>query len=628
MRLRFIILTASCLIANASWPASATLPAPDAVSVTDSAAVRWDKGVEFFRSLEYFAGRRVVPRRTTVATELRWKTEWQMPESGNERIRQDGRWYFGVSRAMMSKADLWMAASGEHFDDRPYNLPPRRDPQRELSPRTPELETSSPLFDSRAATAVRILRAAGGVTARPWSPLTVHAGAGPVQDRRIGSLRSGFGLWTDANIEDWEIAGYEQSLSLEYNRETPRDHRNEDVTGKYTLFREFFKGNSNRAEIAGGWLGRDVYLDATGRTARREERHYAIRDLLTYGVTEGVRVAMTGEILHKRTEQTQLQAVSTALEENQAGFRASLDAERGSVVGRVELGLRNVSQTIRGEILQGRKTDLAAQIRTPAAGNSELAARIGVIKYSLDTRNPLNYDDRDELRYAAEIGWFKSFSPVLRYEWHGVLHLDHLVYLFRQNSANNRWSRFLLTGAVMRHRPSPQFGQTIRATVSANYQDYDFETDPQTTRSTVYRRFVCSDSAAFRFSSRWSVTGRIGWQLEEFGRLYWDSFEEERSDEIASLTGSAEVVVNLRRRVQAAAGALWDGRLGKRFASGAKSETVIFQEIESYGPMFRVEHTGSGPFTISLRGRALRQFQLNRDDRWIVTGEAVGGFRW
>ncbi|MDD5088122.1 MAG: hypothetical protein PHI18_04925 [bacterium] len=629
MRLRcFIVLICGAALALALQAVAAPLESPSARAVTDSADVRLDKGVEFLRSTEYLSFFRALTPHAILAAESRWKTDWQTPESGTDRIRQDGRWYVGAERAVRRETALWIAASGEHFDDRPYRAPSGSSSLYDLAPRSPELQQSPLLSLSQATTAVRILRSAAGVTARPWLPLTLSVGAGPMEDRRIGSVRSGIGLWSDARVERWELSGFDQSFALDYNRETPRDHRNEDVAGRYSIFREFFQGNSNRTELAADWIGRDVYLSPLGNTARRVERHYTIRDAFAFGVTRGVRAEMSGEILSEKTEQSQSNAASASLEENQAGFQTAFDLERGRAIGRIEMGIRGVSQTIRGEILQGRKTHLNTRVRLPAPWRSQAALRLGVEKYALDTRSESNDDDRDELRYVAEIGWAKTLLPALRAEWHGAAHLDHLVYLFSRNSANNRWSRYFQLGTALRHRPSRDVQHVFRAVVSATYYDYDFETDPRTTRSTVYRRLVFSDSAAVALSDCWSLAGRFGWQEEEFGRLYWDSFEEERSDRICSLNGALEIALRVRTFWRAAAGALWDSRLGKRFPESSDGDVTIFQDLQSYGPTLRVEYGRVGHVTFSLISRALRQLQLDREDRWIITGEASGGFSW
>jgi hypothetical protein len=202
------------------------------------------------------------------------------------------------------------------------------------------------------------------------------------------------------------------------------------------------------------------------------------------------------------------------------------------------------------------------------------------------------------------------------------------VYLFRQSSANNRWTRFFLAGTTMRHRPNGWFSQTIRANVSANYQDYDYEADPRTTRSTIFRRLTLGDTLNFEISARVYLNTSGSFRIEEFGRLFWESFEQERSDETRSTNAAFEVGYHFTPGLRAGAGALWDRRRGKRFPDSVRKMTEVFQDLESYGPTLSVERAANRGFYFSVQARVLRQFQLRRDDRWLTLGEAVGGIRW
>jgi hypothetical protein len=173
------------------------------------------------------------------------------------------------------------------------------------------------------------------------------------------------------------------------------------------------------------------------------------------------------------------------------------------------------------------------------------------------------------------------------------------------------------------------FDQVMSASVSANYQDYDFDPDPLTTRSTVHRRVVLGDSLTLALSRRWDLNGTITYQQEEFGRLFWSTFSEERSDETKSLTGSLLVILHVAPRFSAGAGALWDSRRGERFPGTAvKSVQRVFQDLRAYGPMVMVEKSGVSGTFVSLNARVLKQSQLDRAQRWISLGEMVGGIRW
>jgi hypothetical protein len=603
--IRISAVTLICLLLPSG--AYAVLDSPLRVAVPDSVTVRYERGVELARLTEW-AGRKIrLSSPVYLTTTARWKTEWQAPEGETDRIRQDGRWFAGLHRTLSKPLKIWGASSGEHFDDRPSGK-------------------NAPA--AAAATSVHILRGGGGTVVNPWRPLSVDVGVGGVQDWRMERVEGGLGVWTRADIEDWDLAGYVQDLTLQYNRETPKNHENSDLIARYQNFREFFPGNANRAEASVSDLSRDISLNASGQVSRRVEKRYTVRDVLTYDVRKMVRVEMAGDLLTESVVQEQSGGGESSLKENQAGFTAGVTAGNDVTNASLELGLRSVNQTIRGEILQGHKADMSVRGRAPLPLQSSLRMRLGVSKYSLDTPNPRNYDDRDELRYAVESSWSKPFFDTFLYELHGVARLDHLVYLFRQSSANNRWTRFFLAGTTMRHRPNSWFAQTIRADVSANYQDYDYESDPRTTRSTVFRRLTLGDTLSFEMSRRVYLNTSGGYQIEEFGRLFWQSFEQERSDETRSINAVFEVGYRLTPKLRAGAGALWNRRRGTRFPDSVRKTTEVFQDLESYGPTLSVERAAPRGFYLSVHARFLRQLQLHREDRGLTLGEAVGGIRW
>jgi hypothetical protein len=287
---------------------------------------------------------------------------------------------------MLSFADVWMAAEGEHLDDRPRNLPVASTGAVDVPPTRHGVDMTPVFVSAQSVSAVRILRGGVGATVYPWAPLRANVAVGPVQDKRIGQVHSGAGLWTQVAIDHWNLQGYEQSLNLRYDRENPVNHNSEDFAGQYELFREFFAGNSNRATVSFGSLGRDVYLDTYQRSTRRAERNFGVKDVLTYGVARGLRVETSGEITRQKTVQSQLNEAASSLEENQAGFATAVQGQSGNLTGEARLEMRSITQTVRGDILQGRKTDLGVQGDLALPGRSTLALRAAVSKYSLDTR--------------------------------------------------------------------------------------------------------------------------------------------------------------------------------------------------------------------------------------------------
>jgi hypothetical protein len=205
--------------------------------------------------------------------------------------------------------------------------------------------------------------------------------------------------------------------------------------------------------------------------------------------------------------------------------------------------------------------------------------------------------------------------------------LDHLVYIYRQNSANNRWSRLFLLSADFVHRPAQAFSHRVEFIISANYQDYDFELDERTERSTIFRRVAFADSATIDINRRFSVVSDLSYQIEELGRLFWDTFEEERSDETMYYFAWLQFIYIPGRDWRLGAGYLWDSRRGIRFTD-SDGGTDVFQDLKSYGPTALIDYQNSRGFFLNGHARFLRQLQLNEESRWITTGEIGGGYRW
>jgi hypothetical protein len=237
---------------------------------------------------------------------------------------------------MWKQHAVFVAAEGEHFDDRPVASATQAGP------------TNS----------VRILRGGGGVHLQPSSHVDAAASLGVVEDRRLGRVESGLGLWTNALLRDWETGGYVHSGDLHYSRESPSHHENLDLSGQYDVFREFYPGNTNRAQVQASLIQRDIYMDQSGTLSKREDRRLAIDDALTYRVSRSLDARLAGDVLHDVTEQSQVAEERSRLEENQGGIQFTGTARQGDWTVQSDLGLRLITQTIREDVLRGSKTDL------------------------------------------------------------------------------------------------------------------------------------------------------------------------------------------------------------------------------------------------------------------------------
>jgi hypothetical protein len=606
-----------------SAPARGALRPPSALSVRDTLASGVERGFELTRLDQQFATHAKWGARLSALAHGHWRTDRRTPEQETDRIRQDGRWYAASEHFTHQRARIWVAAEGEHFDDRPVASAPARFRLRELQPNSPLLpEVEAALF-SGAINSVRILRGGGGVSVLPVPMLHVNAGVGLVEDKRLGRRERGLGAWTSAQLEPWNAGGYLHSGELEYNRETPANHQNLDLSGHYQIFREFYPGNSNRADVNAAVIQRDIYLDQSGTLSKREDRRLRVVDVLDYRVSSRANVQLSGDVLHDVTEQSQVDEARSRLEENQAGFQLNGVVARGRWNTQGQLGLRLITQTIRADVLQGSKADMAMAAGGPLGTLADAALRLSVSKYRLDTRNEQNFDDRDELRYALESALTRRINASVRAEVDLSGRLDHLVYIFRQKSANNRWTRYVGLGARILHQPSPRVQHTVRTLISSNFTDYDFEDEARLTRSNIFRRILAMDSINWNVGAAWTVRTRAQGQIEEFGRLFWERFEEERSDETRSANLALEVARGIGKGIWLGGGALWDSRHSVRFPTTTNSAREVAQDYRAYGPTWFVERKPGRGLFLRIFARHLRQFRLDKEDRWLFTGEGV-----
>ena len=121
--------------------------------------------------------------------------------------------------------------------------------------------------------------------------------------------------------------------------------------------------------------------------------------------------------------------------------------------------------------------------------NDSLSMMFLISRFQHDTPDSNNFDDRDEYRATAILGYSHWFSPVLRIGFEAKLNLHHLVYIFSERSVNNNWNRILQLASSIKYRPSPMFVWSQQVELSANYTNYDFEELQSQIRSFVFRKF-------------------------------------------------------------------------------------------------------------------------------------------
>ena len=144
-------------------------------------------------------------------------------------------------------------------------------------------------------------------------------------------------------------------------------------------------------------------------------------------------------------------------------------------------------------------------------------------KLRYDTPSLENYDDRDELLSIVRIKYIKELNPFLNLFINLEGTLNHIVYIYAEESSNNNINRILnlSTGSTY---TGANVSSTNSFEVSANYTVYDFEDLVPNFQSYSFRQFTAMDSTRIKLDSRVDFVHNGYVKLSEQGNLKWVSF--------------------------------------------------------------------------------------------------------
>ncbi|MCB9366071.1 MAG: hypothetical protein H6508_02630 [Calditrichaeota bacterium] len=597
LSLSFLLL-AACLAGSVR----ANVPAPPpSVLPHDSVAARWEGGAELTRWLGGFSLGTQKDSSWKVVSQANWTTGLTRSLSSTGRLRHDARWLLSALKPLSKKTELWASATGQHYVDRPRN--------------------SGSLLGGQENRSSLVRGGAGPRILWNQSLSSTHS-IGALNDSRENYSESGFASWHAAELLAVTSQDrHEGRASFDFEHPGNREGLEGELLYSLKQSREHA---SNKVELQSSWIRRSILITPAVPPQTREEKLLRVADELVYDVAGNTTLRTAGSFRYSDTRLDVHSGSASRLEELESALLAELAFQHARRELRFLSGLQVVSQNVRGEILSGRRVELGAagMLRT---GPSRLTLDCSFFKYSLDTRSDQNFDDRDELTWRLDAGARTRHSSVLTSDVQLVADLNHLVYVFSRNSANNRWTRLLLLSARFIHRPVKQFLHIPKFRISANYQAYDFETNPRQVRSTVFRKLSVGDSLAWSFRPEWTISLNAEVSREELGRLYWEAFEEERSDQTDIMAAAFEVSRKLLPLSRVGIGLAYGVRQGDRFEQNKQRTRV--QDIHSWGPSARVELESSGWFCQGYAQWVL-QSEIGRADREFLSGSLSAGRAW
>jgi hypothetical protein len=224
-------------------------------------------------------------------------------------------------------------------------------------------------------------------------------------------------------------------------------------------------------------------------------------------------------------------------------------------------------------------------------GPDSLSFRASTEKWRYDSPDSLETSDRDRLIHRISSGSSFRILDRTQLTLDALVLLDHVVNLHRQRSVDNRWNRVFRLSPGVEWKPASGWRNHAVFEILANYTDYDFEEETGSVRSNVYRRWSAADTVnvPLPLELKGTFSGRL--DLEDRGRLRWDDFIQEVSDEKRAWFWTASLAKLFWSHMLVEAGYRSQRREEDRFDL-APDGSALRTRINTYqvsGPFFRLE---------------------------------------
>lgn len=436
-----------------------------------------------------------------------------------------------------------------------------------------------------------------------------------------------------ADIDSLDLGGYllRARAKIDESNLKPRTFRNN--SGVFSLYKEFAEGVMDSIRLTAANSNWDFYIPADSNIMRqfgtalnirfRSEQNFAVQNLLAYKVTPQLSTRFAAIIESQQIDNAfrykylgLFSAIPFNTSVQQFRLEGALDLEyiTDSFASRMGISVserdeKHSLETISGldqtlqeaRARQERKLNNTA-LRTALRGSmlanissNDLVTfdgSVNLLRY--DTPDSLNTDDRDELLITLSLREEHRFSEYFLLGITAETALGHLVYIFKERSANNNWNRIFRIMPETYYQPAKSFRMYNAFEVLANYTVFDFETLVPSVKSYAYRQFAFLDSTSYDITPAAGLDLIAQIKLYERGELRWKEFKERPLQYTEEITFSPQIHYSIEER--------WYFAVG--FRSFVQKKYLYSNNVRQYNSGF----AGAGPTTtiiIRLSPRSL-----------------------
>jgi hypothetical protein len=458
-----------------------------------------------------------------------------------------------------------------------------------------------------------------GGTYSPQDNLMITGVAGGRWDRREGYYDHGYNASLTGRLDSVILSGYKNDLDLFLEQEELGDRLNRDLKLNYGLEMEFSPRSTNRLFVHYRQKRYDYHIWGTGSIGSRFDGDRSLQNQLLYDINNNIRLLWDTQFGDFRHEDRSANGTTVRLETNTA-TALTLRAAQKLVAEWIRLRFDWGAQEDVTGLKRERGTNLESGITCSVTSRDSLDFTTSVRKRQYDTSDTSNYDDRDRLRYDFDLFYEHDFSSQFKVSQRAEVILEHLVYIFGQKSDQNNWNRIFRLLPEIYFKPHPDISNRARFELVANLSDYDFELDPAFIRSTIYRRYTASDSLTWSPHSGWDVVGEYSLSLEDGGRLLWDQWIQQISEEYRSHLFSLILERHTQMGIRFDLGFTIYERKGWEYSVGTDGQTqkLPFYYLTRWGPLLRLSYPSNARVTIEAGGDLSWVHEWDRSDYTIV----------
>jgi len=431
-------------------------------------------------------------------------------------------------------------------------------------------------------------------------------------EKRYNQHDRGYTFSGQLYLDDKKLGDYNSNTSLQYASEKLDERKNYNASLGLEFNRTFYNETADTLNINIVKRKRDYYINAQGQIETREESINSLNNTLLYKMSDAMsfktfsmisigNIDIYSKTFGKdnslRTREDFLLLNLFSFYFNSSFFKGKFDFLYSKEEQTYKYSSFGDDQYVHGIIPFDipdnikKRTGIALNLDGYYFSSDSLKIKMTIDKFQYDTPSKSNYDDRDEVHFDIELSETHVFNNNLSLNFLMGIKLNHLVYIYKERSADNNWNRVFRLKSTIRWNLLERLLFISEYEVLANYYDYDFENLLEGIRSFVFRRFFYRNYVQYRFSQNLSLTLGIRGEIEEHGKLIWDDFVQNLLNKRNTIALDSRILYKINKYLIISNGLSYFYRTDERPNLSSSRHSDRFQYFESnIGFIFKTAH--------------------------------------